>query len=74
MKTVTVSSKGQITLPKDLRERFHLLEGEQATVAPTADGILIKHRQVSLRGLLRGRIDVDSFEGAVRRLRKEWSL
>jgi len=74
MKTVTVSSKGQITLPKDLRERFHLLEGEQATVAPTADGILIKHRQVSLRGLLRGRIDAESFGGAVRRLRKEWSL
>ncbi len=34
MKTVTISSKGQITLPKELRERYHLLGGEEALIMP----------------------------------------
>ena len=71
---MTISSKGQITLPKELRDRYHLVEGEQALVVPTTDGLLIKHRKVALRGLLRGKLDTKAFEDGLRRLRKEWAL
>ena len=73
-KSATISSKGQITLPKELREKYHLKEGETATVLDAGEGILIKHGRASLRGLLKGRIDVRGFEEDLRKLRKEWSL
>ena len=71
---ITISSKGQITLPKELRQNYHLLEGEEAIMLPTKDGILIKHRNVSLRGFLAGKIDIEGFEKDIKKLRKEWSL
>jgi len=73
-KTATVSSKGQITLPKELRDKYHLLEGTKAVVLDAGEGILIKHGRASLRGLLKGKIDVEGFEKDLRKLRKEWSL
>lgn len=73
-KTVTVSSKGQITLPKELRDKYHLREGERAVVLDAGEGILIKHGRASLRGLLKGKIDLEGFEKDIRKLRKEWSL
>jgi len=73
-KTATISSKGQITLPKELRTKYHLEEGETALVLDAGEGILIKHGRSSLRGLLKGRIDAEGFEKDLRKLRKEWSL
>ncbi len=72
--TATVSSKGQITLPKSLREKHHLREGETVLVLETRDGVLIRHGRKSLRGILRGRIDTARLEKSVRDLRKEWRL
>ena len=73
-KTATISSKGQITLPKELRDKYHLQEGETAVVLDAGGGILIKHGRASLRGLLKGKIDSKGFEADVRKLRKEWTL
>ncbi len=73
-KSATISSKGQITLPKELREKYHLREGETATVLDAGEGILIKHGRASLRGLLKGKIDVKGFEDDLRKLREEWTL
>ncbi len=72
--TATVSSKGQITLPKSLREKHNLREGETVLVLETRDGVLIRHGRKSLRGLLRGRIDAAGLEASVRALRREWRL
>lgn len=70
--SVTISSKGQITLPKELRERHHLREGEEALVVDTEAGILIRPRpRNSLYGLLKGRIESENLEGSIRRLRRE---
>lgn len=76
MKTysATVSSKGQITLPKKYREGYHLLEGEEVLILPTDDGILIKHKKTPLRGMLAGKIDSKEFEKELKTLRKEWVL
>lgn len=73
-KSATISSKGQITLPKVLREKYHLTEGETATVLDAGEGILIKHGRASLRGLLKGKIDTKGFEEDLRKLREEWTL
>ncbi len=73
-KSATISSKGQITLPKELRDKYHLREGETATVLDAGEGILIKHGRASLRGLLRGKVDLKGFEADLRRLREEWSV
>ena len=71
---VTVSSKGQITLPKELRERHHLLEGELVIILDAPGGVLIRHARTSLRGSLRGKLGGEKFERELRRLRKEWSV
>jgi len=73
-KVATISSKGQITLPKQLREKYHLKEGETAVVLDAGEGILIKHGRASLRGLLKGKIDSKGFEEDLKKLRKEWTL
>ena len=72
--TVTISSKGQITLPKELRERHHLGEGEEAVVVDTEAGILIRPRpKQKLYGLLKGRVDAPTLERSIRVLRRETS-
>jgi len=73
-KTVTISSKGQITLPRALRDKYHLEEGETAVLLDAGDGILVKHGRSSLRGFLRGKLDSKGFEEDLRKLRKEWTL
>jgi AbrB family looped-hinge helix DNA binding protein len=73
-KTVTVSSKGQITLPKALREKHHLNGGDVGLILDTPDGVLIRHGRRSLRGMLKGRIDVRRFEREIRGLRGEWRV
>ena len=72
--SATVSSKGQITLPKPLRERHHLKEGEVVLVLDSQDGILIRHGRSTLRGMLRDQIDDEGFERDLKRLRKEWMV
>jgi AbrB family looped-hinge helix DNA binding protein len=70
----TVGPKGQVTLPKDLREKYHLLEGETVVVVPAEGGVLIKHTPTSLRGRWKGKIDVRAVEKDIEQIRKEWRL
>jgi AbrB family looped-hinge helix DNA binding protein len=70
----TVGPKGQVTIPKELREKYHLLEGEDVVVVPSAEGVLIKHPPISLRGRLKGRIDTRGLEEEIKRIRKQWRL
>ena len=72
VKKGTVSSKGQITLPKVLREKYHFNDGETVVILDSGDGVLIKHTRETLRGLLKGEIDADKFERELKKLRKEW--
>jgi AbrB family looped-hinge helix DNA binding protein len=72
--SATVSSKGQITLPKRFRDVFHLIEGEEVLILPTDEGILIKHKKSPLRGMLAGKIDAKGFQKDLDELRKEWVI
>lgn len=42
MKTSQLTIKGQITLPKDVRERFRLRPGDRVAFEPEADGIKVR--------------------------------
>ncbi|HYB04348.1 MAG TPA: AbrB/MazE/SpoVT family DNA-binding domain-containing protein [Nitrososphaerales archaeon] len=70
----TIGPKGQITLPKAIREKYHLLEGEEVVLVPQEEGVLVKHTPNTLRGKFRGRLDIEGFERDVKRIHKEWKL
>jgi len=42
MTHIMVRQKGQVTLKKELRERYNIVEGTLVEELPTAEGILIK--------------------------------
>jgi AbrB family looped-hinge helix DNA binding protein len=44
MPTSTLTSKGQITVPKPIREHLHVAEGDQVDFAIAANGDVIMHR------------------------------
>ena len=69
-----VGPKGQITIPKELREKYHLHQGEEVILVAQQDGVLLKHTPSVLRGRLRGKLDLDDIEADVRKLRGEWTL
>ncbi len=73
-KSAKISSKGQVTLPREIREKYHLKEGEEAMILQTNEGILIKHKRVALRGMLSEKIDIKGFEKELDKLRREWTL
>lgn len=68
----TVGPKGQITLPKDLRESLHLLEGEGVVIFEEGGSIQVKHPEVSLRGRLRNALDYRALERDVEHIRAAW--
>ena len=69
-----IGPKGQVTIPKELREKYHLLEGEDVVVMPSAEGVLIKHPTTSLRGRLKGRINTEGLEDELKRIREQWRV
>lgn len=44
MPTSTLTSKGQITVPKAIREHLHVAEGDQVDFAIAANGDVVMHR------------------------------
>ncbi|MFB0562041.1 MAG: AbrB/MazE/SpoVT family DNA-binding domain-containing protein [Candidatus Lokiarchaeia archaeon] len=57
---VKVTSKGQVVIPKPLREFYRIKEGDEILMIPLEKGVLIKRGEASseLRGLLK-ELDVD---------------
>lgn len=70
----TIGPKGQLTIPKELRERYHMHEGEQVLLVPVDDGVIVKHPSSALRGRLKGKIDFKSFEKELSEIRKQWKV
>ncbi len=56
-----IGKRGQVTLPKMLRERFGLTPGTEVEITPTADGLLVRpvpgHPVDRVSGILDGALD-----------------
>jgi AbrB family looped-hinge helix DNA binding protein len=68
-----IGPKGQITIPKELRERYHLLQGEEVVLVAQKEGVLLKHGASIIRGMFSGKLDLEDVEAEVRELRNEWT-
>ena len=68
-----ISERGQITIPKHLRERFGMNQNVEVEITPTKKGLLIQKRAAELHpvdrvaGILDGAdFDVDEYIAEVR--------
>ena len=66
-----ISERGQITIPKALRERFGLNQNVEVEVVPTEQGLLIQKRAAEhpvdrIAGILTGDWDVDEYIEEIR--------
>jgi len=70
-----VTSKGQLTLPKELRDAYHVREGEPVVLVPMKHGILLKHSEdVQLSGLWHGLCTPEEASNWIEELRSQWRL
>ena len=74
VKKVTIGLKRQITLPKDMRDKYHMSYVKSVIVSDSGEGIIIKHGNGTLRGILKGKVDTEVFEKDIKNFRKEWKL
>ena len=75
MEESKVSPKGQIVIPKRLRDKLGIKKGEKVTIEE-ADEVLLVMKQVkrpvqAMRGLFKGKTKKPSVE-LVREIRDEW--
>ena len=67
-----ISERGQITIPKRLRDRFGITRDVEVEITPTTRGLLIRKQPASLHpvqkvsGILDGSIDVDAYIEEIR--------
>lgn len=77
IKYCKLSTKGQLTIPKDFREKLKLHEGDEVILYIKDDGIIIKPKIVHLgmlRGLLREEIDFNKAIKFIQSERKKWRI
>ena len=77
IKFCRISSKGQLTIPKDFREQLKLHEGDEVIIYIKDEGIIIKPRTRHLgmlRGLLRKEITLNKAIEFIQSERQKWRL
>jgi AbrB family looped-hinge helix DNA binding protein len=73
MKAYTITPKGQVTIPSEIREKLKLQPGDKVTYQDTAAGILLKPAKKDMIddfGFLKGRrepAELDTIRKAVRK-------
>ncbi len=71
---VRVSSKGQVVIPKALRDAYGIKEGDEVLMVPVEEGILVRTLPVksdSLRGLLTDLgVDIEECEAILAEARR----
>lgn len=73
VRKIVVGPKGQITIPKEMREKYRMHEGEEIVIVPSDDCVIVRRRS-SLRGKLKGKIDIKGFEKDIQEIRKQWNI
>lgn len=77
IKKCKISTKGQLTIPKDIREKLKLHEGDEVILYIQDDGIIIKPKTAHLgmlRGLLREEIALNKAIDFIQSERNKWRI
>ena len=77
IKFCRISSKGQLTIPKDFREQLKLHEGDEVIIYIKDEGIIIKPKTRHLgmlRGLLREEVSLNKAIEFIQSERRKWRL
>ena len=72
-----ISTKGQITIPKQFREKLKVNVGDEVTLVMMDDAILVKPKMArigALRGILKDDIDINKASSFIEEERKKWRL
>ena len=72
-----ISTKGQLTIPKEFREILNLHAGDEVILLLQDDGIIIKPKISHigmLRGLLRDEINIEKAKSFIDSERKKWRI
>ena len=72
-----ISTKGQLTIPKEFREILNIHAGDEVILLLQDDGIIIKPKVshiAMLRGLLRDEINIEKAKSFIESERKKWRI
>ena len=72
-----LSTKGQLTIPKEFRKKLNLHKGDEVILILKEDGIYIRPKTYHLgmlRGLLREEINLEKAETFINEERKKWKI
>jgi AbrB family looped-hinge helix DNA binding protein len=69
-----ITSKGQITIPKSIRELLHLLKGDEVLLVPTEKGVILKRETASLRGIWTGELTEKEIDESIKEIRSKWRI
>ena len=75
IKNSKISTKGQLTIPKEFRDKLNLHSGDEVILYIKDDRIIVKSKVAHLgmlRGLLRKEIDIDKAHEFIQSERKKW--
>ena len=67
-----ISKRGQITIPKRMRDRYGLHQGIEVEIIPTAEGLLIRkipdglHPVERIYGIVQGKENTDDYIEKIR--------
>ncbi len=76
IKKSKISTKGQLTIPKEFRDKLNLHSGDEVILYIKEDKMIVKPKIAHLgmlRGLLRDEIDIDKAHEFIQSERKKWS-
>ncbi len=77
IKHCRLSTKGQLTIPKEFREKLNIHAGDEVILYLKDEKIIVSPKIMDirmLRGLLREEIDVEKVDDFLKSERKKWRL
>lgn len=69
--TVTVTRKGQTTIPKELREKYQMSKGSRLEVIDTGDGVMFRKAKSTIDLIGSSKISLNEMRRRLEEIRRE---